>query len=109
MSSLPRLWDAPGGLMEDLAVVQGGQDLGHDRILQLAGGQPHPLLARLTQPEDPRPTSTTERPGNHPGQEDVREQQHRPLLGMRRIPGASAGRAAASLLFGLGRWARASS
>ena len=29
---------------------------------QHAGGQPHPLLAGLTEPEDPRPTSTTERP-----------------------------------------------
>jgi hypothetical protein len=29
---------------------------------QHAGGQSHPLLAWLTEPEDPRPTSTTECP-----------------------------------------------
>jgi hypothetical protein len=53
---------------------------GAHSCVQHAGGQPHPLLARLTQPEDPRSTSTAERLGDHPGQEGVRKQQHWPLL-----------------------------
>jgi hypothetical protein len=47
---------------------------------QHAGGQPHPLLAGLTEPEDPRPTSTAECPSSQSDQEAVGKQQHRPLL-----------------------------
>jgi hypothetical protein len=38
MGRLPGVLDPPGGFGEQLAVVQRGQRLGHDRVLQLVGG-----------------------------------------------------------------------